>query len=93
MWATAVVQGGRSAWKGPFFVAFPNLKHALENNIAIKTQARACTILPNFIGIRFLVHNGKDYIPVTVTQDMVGHKLGEFAITRKRFTYKQTKNK
>ena len=35
---------------GPFFVAFPNLKHALENNIAIKTQARACTILPNFIG-------------------------------------------
>ena len=40
------------------------------------------------ISIRFLVHNGKDYIPVTVTQDMVGHKLGEFAITRKRFTYK-----
>ena len=35
-----------------------------------------------------MVHNGKDYIPVTVTQDMVGHKLGEFAITRKRFTYK-----
>lgn len=38
--------------------------------------------------IRFLIHNGKDYVPVTVTQDMVGHKLGEFAITRKRFTYK-----
>ena len=38
--------------------------------------------------LRFLVHNGKDYVPVTVTQDMVGHKLGEFAITRKRFTYK-----
>ena len=38
-------------WRlGPFFVAFPNLKHALENNIAIKTQARSCTILPNFIG-------------------------------------------
>ena len=130
MLPTAVVQGGRSAWKGesfaliqeyceclraaragPFFVAFPNLRHALENNIAIKTQARSCTILPNFIGyvaysqllsfsklivlmlvlsyrIRFLVHNGKDYVPVTVTQDMVGHKLGEFAITRKRFTYK-----
>ena len=35
-----------------------------------------------------MVHNGKDYVPVTVTQDMVGHKLGEFAITRKRFTYK-----
>ena len=38
--------------------------------------------------LRFLVHNGKDYVPVTVTQDMVGHKLGEFAMTRKRFTYK-----
>ena len=38
--------------------------------------------------LRFMVHNGKDYVPVTVTQDMVGHKLGEFAITRKRFTYK-----
>ena len=35
-----------------------------------------------------MLHNGKDYVPVTVTQDMVGHKLGEFAITRKRFTYK-----
>ncbi|KAI0370937.1 mitochondrial 30S ribosomal protein S19 [Pilatotrama ljubarskyi] len=93
MLPTAVVQGGRSAWKGPFFVAFPNLRKALENNIAIKTQARSCTILPNFIGLRFLVHNGKDYVPVTVTQDMVGHKLGEFAITRKRFTYKATKNK
>jgi hypothetical protein len=38
--------------------------------------------------IRFLVHNGKDYVPVTVTQDMVGHKLGEFSHTKKRFVYK-----
>src|SRR5712671_169855 len=38
--------------------------------------------------IRFLVHNGKDYVPVTVTQDMVGHKLGEFSLTKKRFVYK-----
>jgi hypothetical protein len=38
--------------------------------------------------IRFMVHNGKDYIPVLVTQDMVGHKLGEFAVTKKKFTYK-----
>jgi ribosomal protein S19 len=38
--------------------------------------------------IRFLVHNGKDYLPVTVTQDMVGHKLGEFSHTKKRFVYK-----
>ncbi|OJT14424.1 37S ribosomal protein S19, mitochondrial [Trametes pubescens] len=92
MLPTAIVQGGRSAWKGPFFVAFPNLRKALEENIAIKTQARSCTILPNFIGLRFLVHNGKDYVPVTVSQDMVGHKLGEFAITRKRFTYKHAQD-
>ena len=72
----------------------------------IKTQARSCTILPNFVGygsqtitllcssplsgfrIRFMVHNGKDYVPVNVTQDMVGHKLGEFSHTKKRFTYR-----
>ncbi|EIM84287.1 mitochondrial 30S ribosomal protein S19 [Stereum hirsutum FP-91666 SS1] len=93
MHASLVVRGGRSAWKGPFFVAFPNLREAIQNNVPIKTQARDCTILPNFIGMRFQVHNGKEYIPVTVTQDMVGHKLGEFSHTKKRFTYKMSKNK
>lgn len=73
---------------GPYFVAFPNLKEALSNHVAIKTQARSCTILPNFVGIRFLVHNGKEYLPVMVTQDMVGHKLGEFSHTKKRFIAK-----
>jgi len=87
------VLGGRSAWKGPFFVAFPNLKEALLNNKPIKTKARSCTILPNFVGVRFLVHNGKEYLPVVVTQDLVGHKLGEFSHTKKRFIYKSTKNK
>lgn len=46
----------------------------------VRTQARAATILPNFVGITFEVHNGRDYIPVTITEDMVGHKLGEFAM-------------
>ncbi|KAJ7285207.1 hypothetical protein C8J57DRAFT_1052863 [Mycena rebaudengoi] len=78
-----LLKSGRSAWKGPYFVAFPNLKEAKETHMPIKTQARACTILPTFVGIRFLVHNGKDYIPVMVSQDMVGHKLGEFANTKK----------
>ncbi|KAK7680856.1 mitochondrial ribosomal small subunit component [Cerrena zonata] len=91
MLPTAVRLGGRSAWKGPFFVAFPNLREALENNIPVVTQARSCTILPNFVGLRFHIHNGKDYVPVMVTQDMVGHKLGEFAQTRKRFSYKKSK--
>jgi ribosomal protein S19 len=77
----------------------------------IKTQARAATILPNFVGLIFQVHNGKTYQDVRITEDMVGHKLGEFSAyvrvgrgrstnkslttssTRKRFMYKQTKNK
>lgn len=46
----------------------------------IKTQARSATILPSFVGLRFAVHNGKVYNEVTITEDMVGHKLGEFSM-------------
>jgi ribosomal protein S19 len=46
----------------------------------IKTQARAATILPSFVGLTFQVHNGKDYVEFLVTEDMVGHKLGEFSM-------------
>lgn len=45
----------------------------------IKTQARSCTIIPSFVGLRFQVHDGRNYQDVTITEDMVGHKLGEFA--------------
>ena len=48
----------------------------------IKTWARACTIVPEFVGHTFMVHNGKNHLPVLVTEDMVGHKLGEFSLTR-----------
>jgi small subunit ribosomal protein S19 len=48
----------------------------------IKTWARACTIVPEFVGCTFMVHNGKQHLKVFVTEDMVGHKLGEFAPTR-----------
>ena len=48
----------------------------------ITTWARACTITPDFIGFTFMVHNGKQHVKVSVTEDMVGHKLGEFAPTR-----------
>lgn len=48
----------------------------------IKTWARACTIVPEFVGHTFMVHNGKSHLPVLVTEDMVGHKLGEFSLTR-----------
>ncbi|KAH6883787.1 mitochondrial 37S ribosomal protein RSM19 [Coprinopsis sp. MPI-PUGE-AT-0042] len=88
---TQLLQKGRSAWKGPYFVSFPNLREAAMNHTTINTDARACTILPTFVGVRFGVHNGKQYVPVLITQDMVGHKLGEFAHTRKRFTFRQTK--
>jgi small subunit ribosomal protein S19 len=48
----------------------------------IRTWARACTIIPDFVGHTFLVHNGRSFEKVFVTEDMVGHKLGEFALTR-----------
>ncbi|PFH50193.1 hypothetical protein AMATHDRAFT_145760 [Amanita thiersii Skay4041] len=83
-----LLRSSRSTWKGPYFVNFPNLHEAIVNHVPIKTQARSCTILPHFVGVRFMVHNGKDYVPVVVTQDMVGHKLGEFSHTRKRFSFK-----
>ncbi|KAL9102140.1 MAG: hypothetical protein Q9163_002671 [Psora crenata] len=55
-------------------------------------MARSATILPNFVGLKFQVHNGKVYNDVTITEEMVGHKLGEFSPTRKQFRYTQTKN-
>jgi len=50
--------------------------------IPIRTWYRRCTIVPEFVGQRFEVHNGRSFLPVTVTEDMVGHKLGEFSPTR-----------
>ena len=55
---------------------------AAGNREAIKTWARACTIVPEFVGRNFAIHNGKTFVKLYVTEDMVGHKLGEFAPTR-----------
>jgi small subunit ribosomal protein S19 len=79
----------RSTWKGPF-VDGHLLKKAQKaseasRNEVIKTWSRRSTILPEFIGLSFAVHNGKKFIPVNVTEDMVGHKLGEFSPTRTFF--------
>jgi small subunit ribosomal protein S19 len=77
---------GRSLKKGPF--VDPRLYAKIEklnstgSREPVKTWARACTIIPEFVGLTFLVHNGKLHIKVFVTEDMVGHKLGEFAPTR-----------
>lgn len=76
----------RSLKKGPFVDEHLMKKvQALGENKknSIKTWSRRSTIFPDFIGHTFTVHNGKDFIPVFVTEDMVGHKLGEFAPTRK----------
>ncbi|BFZ62300.1 mitochondrial ribosomal small subunit component [Saitoella coloradoensis] len=82
----------RSVWKGPNIVSFPvNLQQALKNKTPIRTQQRSCQILPSFVGLKFLVHNGMNYMPVDITDEMVGHKLGEFVMTRTRFTFRQTK--
>ncbi len=76
----------RSVKKGPFvdFKVFRKVQvqQAAGNKEPIKTWARACTIVPEFVGVNFLVHNGKTFMKVFVTEDMVGHKLGEFAPTR-----------
>ena len=77
---------GRSIKKGPF-VAPELMKRVLELNEkgdkkVLKTWSRASTIFPEFVGHTIAVHDGKKHVPVYVTEDMVGHKLGEFAPTR-----------
>ncbi|MDE2311979.1 MAG: 30S ribosomal protein S19 [Patescibacteria group bacterium] len=75
----------RSAKKGPY-VDPRVLKKVLAGKPGkdqIKTWSRACAIAPEFVGFTFLVHNGRTHVPVFVTENMVGHKLGEFASTRK----------
>ena len=77
----------RSVWKGPF-VEESLIKKVEKikndtNKKPIKTWSRKSTIIPDFVGLSFLVHNGLKFIPITISEDMVGHKLGEFSPTRK----------
>ena len=76
----------RSLWKGPFVDGYLLKKAEAARgggrNQAIKTWSRRSTILPQFVGLTFQVHNGNKFIPVLVSEEMVGHKLGEFAPTR-----------
>ncbi len=77
---------GRSIWKGPFVDGYL-LKKAEKargsgSNAIIKIWSRRSTILPQFVGLTFGVHNGHKHIPVLVTEDMIGHRFGEFAPTR-----------
>jgi small subunit ribosomal protein S19 len=78
----------RSLKKGPFIDGHLLKKVALlandtnKSSKVIKTWSRRSTIVPEFIGITFAVHNGKKFVPVYVTDNMIGHKLGEFSLTR-----------
>ncbi len=76
----------RSQKKGPFVdeKLFRKVASAKESGstVPIRTWARRCTIVPEFVGQKFEIHNGKVFLPLYVTEDMVGHKLGEFSPTR-----------
>ena len=73
----------RSVWKGPF--VHPSLLKKIDklkdapSKKPIKTWSRNSTIIPDFVGHSFMIHNGKSFIPITISEEMVGHKLGEFA--------------
>ena len=76
----------RSVWKGPFVDAYllkkADVSRASGRNQVIQMWSRRSTILPQFVGLTFGVYNGKKHIPVVVSEEMIGHKFGEFAPTR-----------
>jgi len=76
----------RAIWKGPFVDPSLIKKVDKQKNQAtkqpIKTWSRKSTIIPEFVGFSFLIHNGKKFIPIKISEEMVGHKLGEFSPTR-----------
>ena len=79
----------RSVWKGPFveesLIKKVEKQKRDPKKMPIKTWSRKSTIIPEFVGVSFLIYNGKKFIPVTISEDMVGQKLGEFTPTRTFF--------
>ena len=77
---------GRSLKKGPYvhYKLLKKVEENLNNNkkVVIKTWSRSSMIIPDFVGQTFAVHNGRQFVPVFITENMVGHKLGEFSPTR-----------
>ena len=76
----------RAVWKGPFveesLIKKVDKYKVDPKKIPIKTWSRKSTIIPDFVGVSFLIYNGKKFIPITISEYMVGHKLGEFSPTR-----------
>ena len=87
----------RSVWKGPFveesLIKKVEKQKLDPKKMPIKTWSRKSTIIPEFIGVSFLIYNGKKFIPVTISEDMVGHKLGEFSPTRTFFVHTPAEKK
>lgn len=90
----------RSKWKHPFVHRSVRKKvkrikemQSTSNSkrFRIKTMSRSSQIIKDFIDISFMVHDGRDFRPIIVTEDMVGHKFGEFVYTRQRYSYKKKK--
>jgi small subunit ribosomal protein S19 len=81
----------RSIWKGPFVKEKFLSDIRSTNKKRIKTTSRNSVVLPFLIGRTVQVHNGKFFIPVNITEEMIGHKLGEFTLTRLRHVYKKKK--
>jgi small subunit ribosomal protein S19 len=84
----------RSIWKGPFIEnSFLKKEYKIKkkNTVEIKTWSRKSTILPYLVGKSILIHNGKKFLKIKISENMLGHKLGEFAPTRARFFYKKKK--
>lgn len=82
----------RSKWKGPYIEKKSELTRKEPTDSGIK-MSRNTTITPKFVEQTLKIHNGKTFIEVLVTEEMIGHKFGEFSSTRKRFSFKKTKAK
>jgi small subunit ribosomal protein S19 len=85
----------RSVWKGPFVDSYLLRKaeatRAAGRNEVIRTWSRRSTILPQFVGLTFGVYNGQKFVPVLISENMVGHKLGEFSPTRQFYGHSSDK--
>jgi small subunit ribosomal protein S19 len=84
---------GRSKWKGPYIETVLLKPSNSKQKTDQYKASRNSEIVPKFLGITFDVHNGKNYSEVTVTNDMIGHKFGEFVFTRSKFYFKKKKSK
>lgn len=85
----------RSKWKGPYISLEKSneLNSIKKHHRNILKASRSSEIIPNFLGITFYIHNGKNFTEVTITSDMIGHKFGEFSFTRSKFAFKKKSKK